>query len=69
MTPDEALDRLHRAGWSIGETVASGTWIVSGANGENRIHATGATQAEAWRNACDQAAAVGMLAPSRPGDG
>jgi hypothetical protein len=22
MTPTEALDRLHRAGWSIGETAA-----------------------------------------------
>jgi hypothetical protein len=34
MTPDEALDRLHRAGWSIGETCAGRTWIVSGSNGD-----------------------------------
>jgi hypothetical protein len=24
MSPDEALDRLHRAGWSVGETAAVG---------------------------------------------
>jgi hypothetical protein len=28
MTPDEALDRLHRAGWSIGDTRGGRTWIV-----------------------------------------
>jgi len=68
MTPDEALDRLHRAGGSVGDVVAGGAWIISGANGENQIRAVGRTQAEAWRLACEQAAAVGMLAPSRPGD-
>jgi hypothetical protein len=35
MTPDEALDRLHRAGWSIGETAAGRIWLVCGTNGEN----------------------------------
>jgi hypothetical protein len=64
----DALDCLHRAGWSVGDVVAGGTWIVSGANGENRIHATGATPTEAWRRACEQAADAGMLAPPRPGD-
>src|SRR5262249_17672955 len=68
MTLDEALDRLHRAGWSAGDVVAGGTWIVFGHNGENLMHATGRTQAIAWRHACEQAAAVGMLAPPRPGD-
>jgi hypothetical protein len=28
MPPDEALDRLHRAGWSVGETGTGRTWIV-----------------------------------------
>ena len=41
MTPDEALDRLYRAGWSVGETCAGRTWLVCGANGENLIRATG----------------------------
>jgi hypothetical protein len=68
MTPDEALDRLHRAGWSIGETCAGRTWLVCGTNGENIIDARGRTQAEAWARACEEAAAVGMLAPPRPGD-
>jgi hypothetical protein len=69
MTPDEAWDRLHRAGWSVGDVVAGETWIVSGGHGgENRIHATGRTQAEAWTRACEQAPALGMLAPPRPDD-
>jgi hypothetical protein len=68
MTPDEAFDRLHHAGWSVGDVVSGGTWIVSGHNGENAIDARARTQAEAWRGACEQAAAVGMLAPPRPGD-
>jgi hypothetical protein len=64
MTTDEALDRMHRAGWSVGDVVAGGTWIVSGANGENLLRAAGRTQAEAWAQACEQGAAVGMLAPT-----
>jgi hypothetical protein len=68
MTPDEALDRLHGAGWSVGETVAGRTWLVCGSNGGNLLDARGRTQAAAWRVACEQAAAVGMLVPSRPGD-
>jgi hypothetical protein len=66
---DESFDRLHRAGWSIGET-AIGTdhalvWLVSGTNGENRIEAHGRSQAEAWYRAMLQAEAVGMLAKSK----
>jgi hypothetical protein len=68
MTPNEALNRLHRAGWSIGETGAGRIWLVCGTNGENLIKAEGRTQAMAWQGACEQARAVGMLAPSRPGD-
>jgi hypothetical protein len=68
MTPDEVLDRLHRAGWSIGEPCAGRNWTVSGANGENLIRAEARTQAEAWAQACEQVRAVGMLAPPRPGD-
>jgi hypothetical protein len=68
---DESFDRLHRAGWSIGE-MAFGSdhslvWIVSGSNGENRVEARGQSQVEAWYRAAQQAEAVGMLAPTRAG--
>jgi hypothetical protein len=63
---DESFDRLHRAGWSIGETTSTTVWIVTGTNGENRIHAEGGSQAAAWHLATLQAEAVGMLASARP---
>src|SRR5262245_54272548 len=62
---DDTLHRLHRAGWMVGEVGHGGTWTISGHNGEDLIRAEGRPQAEAWRRACDQAAAVGMLAPER----
>jgi hypothetical protein len=48
----EALGRLHRAGWSIGDVAfhdgAGGlTWLVWGSNGENLIRAEGASRDEA----------------------
>ena len=67
LPPDiEALDRLHRAGWSIGDVAyhdgAGGlVWLVSGSNGENLIRAEGATRDEAWDQAVEQARALGML--------
>jgi hypothetical protein len=36
-------------------------WFVSGTNGENFIRANGASQAEAWHRAREQAEAAGML--------
>ena len=36
-------------------------WLVTGANGENVLEARGATQAEAWHRACQQAESLGML--------
>jgi hypothetical protein len=59
---DESFDRLHRAGWSVGEFAAATAWIVSGRNGENLLEARGGTQAVAWWRAGQQARAVGMLA-------
>ncbi len=59
---DESFARLHRAGWSIGEAGGAVVWSVTGTNGENRIHAEGQSQAEAWYRATLQAEAVGMLA-------
>jgi hypothetical protein len=65
-TAEESRDRLHRAGWSVGDVGTSGgsCW-VTGTNGENQIAAVGATPDEAWHRACEQAAAVGMLARPR----
>jgi hypothetical protein len=65
LCPDESRERLHRAGWSIGETATATSWIVTGVNGENGIQAQGASQAEAWHRAVEQAAAVGMAGRSR----
>jgi hypothetical protein len=62
---DESLDRLHRAGSSVGDYATATRWVVSGTNGENLIYAEGPSRAEAWHRACEQAAAVGMLAPPR----
>ena len=63
---EECYDRLHGAGWSIGDAAFVGpagrVWVVSGHNGENLIRAEGATAAEAWGRAAEQARAVGMLA-------
>jgi hypothetical protein len=72
-TVDESRDRLHRAGWSLGE-IAFGprgaeVWPVDGQNGENRLLARGRTQSEAWWHACLQAREAGMLAPAREGSG
>jgi hypothetical protein len=61
---DESFDRLHRAGWSIGEIAGVSCWVVSGQNGENVIVAEGQSQAEAWYRATLQAEA-GACWPSR----
>jgi hypothetical protein len=62
---DESLDRLRRAGWSLGHTATAGLWQVDGTNGENVLIATAATLEGVYRLACVQAHAVGMLAPER----
>jgi hypothetical protein len=65
---DECCDHLRRAGWSFGwctEAKPGGAerWFVDGANGEYALRSEAATLAEALRLACEQARAVGMLAP------
>jgi hypothetical protein len=62
---DESRDRLCRAGWSVGEAAFGSAWLVTGTNGENRLHPSATTQVEAWWRACAQARAVGMPAPAR----
>jgi hypothetical protein len=44
---DECLDRLHRAGWSVGHAAFGATWQVDGTNRENALLARGATLEEA----------------------
>ena len=50
-TVDESIDRLHRAGWSVGDAAFGPegklVWYVTGSNGENQVSAQGATRAEA----------------------
>ena len=58
---DVAFRRLQAAGWTFGDVAVGPTWFVTGNNGENVIHASADNQAEAWRIATEQAAAVGML--------
>jgi hypothetical protein len=58
---DESRDRLHRAGWSVGEFATASAWVVRVTNGENILEARAASQSEAWWRACEQARAVGML--------
>ena len=62
---DESFDRLHRAGWSVGEVATVGGWVLTGPNGENVLAVRGQMQAEAWWRACEQARAVGMLGGTR----
>jgi hypothetical protein len=62
---DESRDRLHRAGWSLGETCFGATWRIDGRNGENQLLVRGTSQAEAWHRATLQAREMGMLAPLR----
>ncbi len=42
-TVDESLDRLSRAGWSVGDAAFgpkhAPVWLVCGSNGENRVEA------------------------------
>jgi hypothetical protein len=43
-------------------------WQVSGSNGDNLLRSEGATLEEALWRVCEQARAVGMLAPARRED-
>jgi hypothetical protein len=61
-TVDDCSDRLHAAGWSVGETCfrisAGSVWQVEGMNGENQLLAQAPTKTGAWRQACEQATAL-----------
>jgi hypothetical protein len=64
---DDCFARLKVAGWSVGEVGTASGWFVEGFNGENLLRAEAPTLSEAYRRACDQAGACGMLRPSRRG--
>jgi hypothetical protein len=64
---DESGDRLRRAGWSLGEACFGHRWHVEGRNGENRLLAGGASQAQAWWRACLLARELALLAGAREG--
>jgi hypothetical protein len=55
---DDSRDRLHRGGWSIGESGGADVWLVTGTNGKNAIRTEGRSQAEAWHRAVLQAEAI-----------
>jgi hypothetical protein len=61
MPVDAAARRLHAAGRNIGEIAVDGRWLVTGTNGQNRIHAAAGSQAAAWERAVRQAEALGMI--------
>jgi hypothetical protein len=69
LSSDESFALLHVAGWSVGDvlflTADGAVWLVTGTNGENKIEARAATQAEAWHLAAEQARSLGMLGRSR----
>ena len=64
---EESYERLSVSEWRLSHRglplIGGGLeYVVYGRNGENQIHATGATLFEAWHRAVEQAAACGMLA-------
>jgi hypothetical protein len=62
---DEAHERLHRAGQSLGTYWLAGPHavvrVVEGVHGENVIRGEGRTLATAYLSACDQVRPVGMF--------
>jgi hypothetical protein len=48
-TVDGSRDRLHRAGWSVGESATATRCLVCGSNGENQIKPEAPAQADACR--------------------
>ena len=64
--PSEFFQRMHCAGWSIGEAAfdyADGrrVWVVSGTKDGHTMIATARTQRDAWREACRLAEELGLV--------
>lgn len=64
---DIIRDRLHRAGWSLGETGTPGRVQIDGSNGENKLYVVGPYQLAAWRAAFVSAPELGLVARLREG--
>lgn len=60
-TPEECRVRLLLAGWCVTETVTGSAYYVFGTHGEHRIEVRASTRGGAWRQACQQAEALGLL--------
>jgi hypothetical protein len=64
---DRMLIRLHRAGWSVGETAfgegESITWLVYGTQGGYELRAESLRRVEAWGEAYRQAKELGLIEP------
>ena len=64
---DELFNLLPRAGWSIGDTAFTEdqgkTWLVYGTQGGYEIRAEDSDRGEAWKQACRQAEALGLIEP------
>jgi hypothetical protein len=64
---DGLLVRLHRAGWSVGETAfgegESVTWLVYGPQSGYELRAESPRRDEAWEEAYRQAKGLGLIDP------
>ncbi len=60
-TVEDCLALLHWAGWNAGSVRVGTLWQVDASKGAERIIATGATEVEAWRRACELAKAFAEL--------
>jgi hypothetical protein len=62
---DELFSLLHRAGWSIGDTAFEDFegvyWLVYGTQGGYEIRVEDADRGEAWKKACREAEALGLI--------
>jgi hypothetical protein len=64
-TADECRERLERAGFRVRElsrhAAAGASWGVLGGRDGKTVWGFGPTQADAWRDACHRAEALGLL--------
>ncbi len=62
LSSDDAYERLHSTGWSVGEVCytknGGDVWLVYAHQGEQKIVAKAPTQTAAWRRACTMAAEI-----------
>src|ERR1700687_2463877 len=63
---DRCHDRLHCSGWSVGDCrfiLANRglVWLVTCTHGQHVLQTRAPTQREAWREACKQEKALGLL--------